>query len=75
MLIVSVRRFQKELRLSDVVIPQDGTQETSRILPGFCQKDGYEATSTDTNLMPLQIFHLVTELGEDDKEEFSKFNS
>ena len=46
----------------------DGTQETSKILLGFCPKDGYEETSTDTNLMPLQIFHLVTEQGENDKD-------
>ena len=63
---VSLRRSQKGLKLSDVVIPLDGTQETLKILLGFCLKDGYEATRTDTNRMPLQIFHLVTELGENE---------
>ena len=47
-----------------MVIPRDGTQETLRILLCFCLKDGYEVTRTDTNLIPLQTFHLDTELGE-----------
>ena len=57
-------RFQKELMLSAVVILLDGIQETLRILLSFCLKDGCGETRTDTNLIPLQTFHLDTELGE-----------
>ena len=64
-LFVSVGRSQKELRLYAVVIPLEWIQESLRILCGFCLKDGYEATRTDTSLMPFQIFHLDTEPGEE----------
>ena len=64
-LFVSVGRFLKELKLYAVVIPREWIQEILRILCYFCLKDGYEATRTDTSLMPLQIFHLDTEPGEE----------